>query len=62
MTSAPSPSSAPAATPVAQVHCRCGAFRLESTSAPILQLVCHCTQYREGSGRANLSRPAPASG
>ena len=52
MTSAPSPSSAPAARPVAQAHCRCGAFRLESTSAPILQLVCHCTQCREVSGRA----------
>ena len=34
-----------------QAHCRCGAFRFESSSAPILQLVCHCTQCREVSGR-----------
>jgi hypothetical protein len=34
-----------------QAHCRCGAFRFESTSAPILQLVCHCSQCREVSGQ-----------
>jgi hypothetical protein len=34
-----------------QAHCRCGAFRFESSSAPILQLVCHCTQCREVSGQ-----------
>ena len=34
-----------------QAHCRCGEFRFESSSAPILQLVCHCTQCREVSGR-----------
>jgi hypothetical protein len=46
MTTASNPA-APAAT---QAHCRCGAFRFESSSAPILQLVCHCTQCREVSG------------
>ncbi len=38
-------------TPVVRAHCRCGAFRFESSSAPILQLVCHCTQCREVSGQ-----------
>ena len=34
-----------------KAHCRCGAFRFESASTPILQLVCHCTQCREVSAR-----------
>lgn len=34
-----------------QAHCRCGAFRFESASPAILQLVCHCHQCREVSGR-----------
>lgn len=33
-----------------QAHCRCGGFRFESSSAPILQLVCHCAQCRSVSG------------
>jgi len=36
---------------VIQAHCRCGTFCFESSSAPILQLVCHCTQCREVSGQ-----------
>lgn len=48
MTTAPNPAATPAAT---QAHCRCGAFRFESASPPILQLVCHCTQCREVSGQ-----------
>lgn len=37
-------------TPI-RAHCRCGAFQFASTSAPILQLVCHCRQCREVSGQ-----------
>jgi hypothetical protein len=48
MTTAPNPAATTAAT---QARCRCGAFRFESSSAPILQLVCHCHQCREVSGR-----------
>ena len=49
MSSQPTP--APLPTSIG-AHCRCGAFQLQSTSAPILQLVCHCTDCREVSGRA----------
>ena len=48
MTTASNPTVTPAA---AHAHCRCGAFRFESASPPILQLVCHCSQCREVSGR-----------
>ena len=48
MTTAPNPTVTPAAS---HAHCRCGAFRFESASPPILQLVCHCSQCREVSGR-----------
>lgn len=48
MTTAPNP--APTSATM-RAHCRCGAFCFESSSAPILQLVCHCTQCREVSGR-----------
>ena len=34
-----------------RAHCRCGAFVLEASSAPILQLTCHCTHCRQVSGR-----------
>ncbi len=30
-------------------RCTCGAFSFNSTSAPILQLTCHCQQCREAS-------------
>lgn len=43
---------APAASPVTlHAHCRCGAFRFESSGPPVMQLVCHCHQCREVSGR-----------
>ena len=42
----------PTVTPAAAVRMGgCGAFRFESASPPILQLVCHCSQCREVSGR-----------
>jgi hypothetical protein len=30
--------------------CRCGAVRFQSTSGPVLQLVCHCADCRDASG------------
>lgn len=33
-----------------QARCRCGGFRWASSSGPVLQLVCHCTQCRAVSG------------
>ena len=45
-TESPSPQA-----PTVQAQCRCGAFRFSSSSAPIMQLVCHCTQCRQVSGR-----------
>ncbi|WP_366944007.1 GFA family protein [uncultured Roseobacter sp.] len=38
-------------TPLVSAKCTCGALQFEASTAPVTQMICHCTDCRAATGR-----------